>query len=99
MSTRDQMASSTFRRSRKEVRPPRQDVLCQKFWLSVQGHFSVTLLNHALRLTHPVSDYFCYSMGVLNSLFHLSLFLGLVFTLFICFRIFCIQFGRGNFWL
>ena len=79
------------------VRPPRQDVLCQKFWLSVWGHFSVTLLNHTLRLAHPVSDYFCYSMGAINSLFHSSLFLGLVFTFFICFRIICIQYGGGSF--
>ena len=97
MSTRDQMASSAFRRSRKEVWPPRQDVLCQKFWLSVQGHFSVTLLKHALRLAQPVSDYVCYSMGVINSLFHSSLFWGLVFTFFICFRIICLQYGGGSF--
>ena len=38
-------------------------------------------------------------MGAIDSLFHLSLFLGLVFTLFICFRIFCIQYGGESFWL
>ena len=36
-------------------------------------------------------------MGAIYSLFYLSLFLGLVFTFFICFRIFCIQYGGGSF--
>ena len=42
-------------------------------------------------------------MGATVRLFHLSLnfldwkFLGLVFTFFICFRIFCIQYGGGSF--
>ena len=36
-------------------------------------------------------------MGVINSLFHSSLFLGLVFTFFICFRIIYIQYGGGSF--
>ena len=90
MSTRDQRAPSTFYRSRKEVQPPRQDVLYQEFCSSVQDDFSVTLL--ALRLAHPVSDYFVAVWEQLIVCFT-CLFLGLVFTFFICFRIICIQYG------
>ena len=92
ISTRDQRAPSAFRRSRKECNLLAR-MFCVRFLILSSRSFFCNTTHHALRLSHPVSDYFCYSMGAINRLFHLSLFLGLVFTFFICFRIICIQYG------
>ena len=59
--------------------------------------FFCNITHHALRLAHPISDYFCYSMGVIISLFSLVSILRTCVYIFICFRIICIQYGGGSF--
>ena len=43
-------------------------------FLSLRSFFC-NITHHALRLARPVSDYFCYSMGAIISLFSLVFFL------------------------
>ena len=80
MSTRDQRPPSAFCRSRKECVLLAR-MFCVRYF---DSQFEVSFLLHYS--VTSVSDYFCFSMGATDGWFHLSLFLGLVFTFFHLFQ-------------